>query len=284
MDICSFFGCWLFIGPYLLANLGCSWALRGLGTFDVTYRPRCLWDIGGSVVVVRPFRAGVRSMCSFVHANVNVRLAGCASRQRKHTTSVVCTSRLAIYAPVARPLAAVSYRIVSYRIVSYRIVSYRIVSYRLPAHQRKSPRLLYTRGGAIIPDCYSFSRLALSGDVGGNAVGDDEADGTAHTVEVLIVEDVAGGENGGGAIVAAVDDVGGLRGGTDGELGGVGGGDAVDPHLGIDSVVGHHQLFGEALFNLLAHRLFPFQGGLLSFDTYRIADPRRNCIYELRIH
>ena len=69
MDICSFFCCWLFIGPYLLANLGCFWILRGLGTFGITYRPRCLWDIGGSVVVVRPFRADVRSMCSFVHAN-----------------------------------------------------------------------------------------------------------------------------------------------------------------------------------------------------------------------
>ena len=55
MDICSFFGCWLFIGPYLLANLGCFWTLRGLGTFGITYRPRCLWDNGGSVVVVRSF-------------------------------------------------------------------------------------------------------------------------------------------------------------------------------------------------------------------------------------
>ena len=72
MDICSFFGCWLSIGPYLLANLGCSWTFRGLGTFGITYRPRCLWDIGGSVVVVRPFRADVRSMCSFVHANVTL--------------------------------------------------------------------------------------------------------------------------------------------------------------------------------------------------------------------
>lgn len=93
-------------------------------------------------------------------------------------------------------------------------ISYRIASYRLFAPLRKSPRLLYTRGGAIVPDCYSFSRLDLSGDVGGDAVGDDEADGTAHTVEVLIVEDVAGGENGGGAIVAAANDVGGLRGGS----------------------------------------------------------------------
>lgn len=151
-----------------------------------------------------------------------------------------------------------------------------------PARSRKSPRLLYTRGGAIAIRVSVF--FALSGDVGGNAVGDDEADGTTHTVEILIIENIAGGENGGGAIVAAADDVGGLRGGTDGELGGVGGGDSVDAHLGIDSVVGHHQLFGEALFDLLAHCRFPFQGGLLSLDTYRIAGPRRNCIYRLRIH
>ena len=44
----------------------------GFGAFGVTYRPRCLWDNGGSVVVVRSFRADVRSMCSFVHANVTL--------------------------------------------------------------------------------------------------------------------------------------------------------------------------------------------------------------------
>ena len=44
----------------------------GVWGIRITYRPRCLWDNGGSVVVVRPFRAGVRSMCSFVHANVTL--------------------------------------------------------------------------------------------------------------------------------------------------------------------------------------------------------------------
>ena len=71
----------------------------GFGAFGITYRPRCLWDIGGSVVVVRPFRAGVCSMCSFVHADVTLgsavvlpakgstRLQSCVLHKRKYVAA-----------------------------------------------------------------------------------------------------------------------------------------------------------------------------------------------------